>query len=120
MEIYNPWVNHSAASAAGTPACGELIHAAATQAVDQDRNGPDGTPVWRLAITPAPPGSRAVAVESGRPEPADPDDPDPNRRPVLERVVYFTPNPGPIDAQVAFFGSGSVGQAPGCAPAVTR
>ena len=109
VELYNPWVNHSGSSQL-EPLPGEFYTIdpqTKLPAVNLSKTAPDGSPVWRLAITPVPPGPNGDSQwNAWGPEPADPDDPSANRRPALERVVYFTPTPGPADgAEVIFYSS---------------
>ncbi|NQU25200.1 MAG: hypothetical protein HQ567_28265 [Candidatus Nealsonbacteria bacterium] len=82
VELFNPWT-------ALQPRAGELhLPQSSGRGVHLNRvsGGTGGSPVWRLLICPRPDG-----VEADE-EQLDPDDPDPTKRPDVDRVVYFVPS----------------------------
>ena len=87
VELYNPWFDNE-------PPAAELDAAGTTPAdrpgVDLTRTTPNGDPVWRLVIAPPPPDPNDPRAEY---LPLDPDDPDPVKRPAIERAAYFVPRP---------------------------
>ncbi|GAB4133963.1 MAG: hypothetical protein Kow0040_17010 [Thermogutta sp.] len=84
VELYNPWFENE-------PPASELDTATTSPAnppgVDLTRTTPNGEPVWRLVIAPSEPDPNAPGL------PRDPDDPDPGKRPEIERAAYFVPRP---------------------------
>lgn len=85
VELYNPWFENE-------PSPAEFDDPNKTQpeprpGVDLAKTNPAGQPIWRLLITrpDADPDQTGLA--------RDPDNPDPTKRPQIERAVYFTPRP---------------------------
>lgn len=87
VELYNPWFeNEPAAEEFDNPTKPQPI---AQPGVDLAKTNPQGQPVWRMVITrfePVDPTNQPGLIK-------DPDDPDPTKRPAIERAVYFTPRP---------------------------
>ncbi len=72
-----------------------------------------GSPVWRMAIVDENDSSQPAGRDPE--ELLDPDDPDPTKRPRIERAVYFVPQGGgqlPTDAEQNYFASGQAGIVP--------
>lgn len=85
VELYNPWFENE-------PSPGEFDNPTKTQpeprpGVDLAKLNPAGQPIWRIIVT------RAEADPDQPGLAKDPDNPDPAKRPQIERAVYFVPRP---------------------------
>jgi len=86
VELYNPWFeNEPAAEEFDDP---NKTQPAGQPGVDLAKTNPQGQPIWRIVITRAEPDADRPGLIK------DPDDPDPTKRPAIERAVYFVPRPG--------------------------
>lgn len=85
VELFNPWFeNEPATEEFDNP---NTAQPQAQPGVDLAKTHPDGQPIWRIVITrPERDPDRPGLIK-------DPDDPDPTKRPVIERAVYFVPRP---------------------------